>query len=582
MKTNFLKRAATLLLSAGLILTTACSDDVPGGENGGKNPEGEVGYVAFSLINSSQRGGTKADGDAPTGNTDYGTAEENKVNTALILLYDETGTDLKYKFSLTTAEIGTPGAPGSGMADITPDPNATTYKTKAKAVVLADYKLAVFINPPKAITDIAEAEGSKWSAMAAAATLSGVTALTGSDYKNFLMSNFAGLADVDKDKNIKATAEEAELSTNVVKLHVERAVAKVTLTQANQMANMSNATIGEIKWAADIVNKKTFWMRNAAKMINPIAGEFPLKDQKDVIAESTTGDGAYNYALPQYRYLMYATDPNMDGVSLRGKTGTVADGNFFYASSTTLATGTSTYVTENTMEAAEQYEDVTTSVLISAVITPAATFFGETLNGKTVDNPSDPYFLYNNMAFTLTDINDILAVYVEGVDGAYTINNDAVITNAKKNDSSITWGDLMTVEGNETLIGSLPTILANISKGTGDAVNKDFFKELVDAKASKDMASGSAVVRYFAPDAPNYYYVPIRHFGDDLQNVVNTYGRYGVVRNNWYKLTLNGIKKYGTATIPTVRKDPDDKESSWLSVQFEILPWMERNQIIGL
>ncbi|MDH6342787.1 hypothetical protein M2480_001558 [Parabacteroides sp. PFB2-12] len=583
MKTNFFKRAATLLLSAGLILTTACSDDVPGGENGGKNPEGEVAYVSFSLVNSSQRGGTK--GDAPKGTTSYGTEDENKVNSVLILLYDKDDAEGVVKYRFLLENIGTPGVPGSDMLSITPGTNATTYRTKAKPVAKADYKLAVFVNPPTALTNEGDNTiskvGTKLSVLKAAATVT-VSQLieTGSEENkkpNFLMSNFTGLVDVDDETNIMPTPEQAEANGAAVELFVERAVAKVTVAKATEdnFESMTGANVGDITWDVDVVNTKTFWMRNAAKMLNPNSNDYPF--DKDKQGDTYLVDESSTTAKPAYRYLMYATDPNMSGVSKKGVAGSIQNYPFTNITSATRELETYAYVTENTMDADEQYEDVTTSVVIAAMITPKETFFAKTLKEKTAEQNSDEYFLFNNTyVFTRTDINEILAAASDA---------KTVITSASSSDNDVTWEDLMKVEENQ-VISSLPNILKAIatSKVDGNDVFDANYFTAEKLSTSKDMASGSAVVRFFKSNAQNYYYVPIRHFDNDLQADAMTYGRYGVVRNNFYKLTLNSINKYGTATIPDPedRKDPDDKESSWLSVQFEILSWMERNQGVGL
>ncbi|MDL2245198.1 Mfa1 family fimbria major subunit [Parabacteroides sp. OttesenSCG-928-J18] len=595
MKTNFFKRAAMMLLAAGTILTTACSDNVPGGEDDKNNPTGEVGYVSFSLINSSLRG-TKA---APTGTTNYGTAAENTVNTVLILLYNtDSGSEVvKYRFHLTS--IGTPSAPGTDMVSIVPTYDATTYRTKAQAVAKADYKLVVLVNPPAVLTanttsNAITGSGQPLSAIQDFASVA-VTDLTGTASgnnppANFLMSNFAGLKDV-KEADIKPTAAEAQVDGAPVALYVERAVAKVTLAKkADNFSAMTDVAVGDITWNVDIVNKKTYWMRKPANMLNPSASQFPLvltTQTGNLIPEKVTeGETSdYDYALPQYRYLMYATDPNM---SVTGTDGAVDTNNYTLATAATLAMDASAYVTENTMDATAQYENITTSVLISAMITPAKTYFEVELSAGTPAGdgtdavPSDEYFLFNNNVFNRQDIQDLFAVGQAATEAAA---NAVVITNAKKESSgSYTWGELMAAGNAE--ISSLPAILKAIASTTTEGVttvDTDYFTSSEGKlTASRDMASGSAIVRFFAADAPNYYYVPIRHFGDDLQKDDMTYGRYGVVRNNWYKLTLNGINKYGTATIPTVRKDPDDKGNAWLSVQFEILPWMVRSQGIDL
>lgn len=63
-------------------------------------------------------------------------------------------------------------------------------------------------------------------------------------------------------------------------------------------------------------------------------------------------------------------------------------------------------------------------------------------------------------------------------------------------------------------------------------------------------------------------------------------GRYGVVRDNWYKLDINGVTKIGSATPqdPSVINPdtPDDEIENYLSVHVHIVPWVLRSQSVIL
>ena len=48
----------------------------------------------------------------------------------------------------------------------------------------------------------------------------------------------------------------------------------------------------------------------------------------------------------------------------------------------------------------------------------------------------------------------------------------------------------------------------------------------------------------------NYYFLPIRHFGQTEAPLWNSFGRYGVVRNNEYAIHLNTILGYGSNLFP--------------------------------
>ena len=55
-------------------------------------------------------------------------------------------------------------------------------------------------------------------------------------------------------------------------------------------------------------------------------------------------------------------------------------------------------------------------------------------------------------------------------------------------------------------------------------------------------------------------------------------GRYGVVRNNWYALSVGDIKGVGTPVIPSTDNTPDDELYNYISVRINILSWAKRTQ----
>lgn len=99
-----------------------------------------------------------------------------------------------------------------------------------------------------------------------------------------------------------------------------------------------------------------------------------------------------------------------------------------------------------------------------------------------------------------------------------------------------------------------------------------------------------------------YYPVIIRHFNlnelnnaytteaDYLQNFENNngqyaecdLGRYGVVRNNWYRLNINSVSQPGEPVIPDPEDATDDVVKRYLACDIEILSWCTRDQSVDL
>lgn len=94
-----------------------------------------------------------------------------------------------------------------------------------------------------------------------------------------------------------------------------------------------------------------------------------------------------------------------------------------------------------------------------------------------------------------------------------------------------------------------------------------------------------------------YYQALIRHFNDQetpwtpnasMTNVTESIynsnseadylGRYGVLRNNWYNLTIDAITHVGSSTIPDRTTEPDDTVEQFLKVKINVMPWVKRTQ----
>lgn len=59
------------------------------------------------------------------------------------------------------------------------------------------------------------------------------------------------------------------------------------------------------------------------------------------------------------------------------------------------------------------------------------------------------------------------------------------------------------------------------------------------------------------------------------------YGRYGVVRNNQYEVSINSFSGAGDVDIPGTGDpdpDPDEDDENWISAKVTIKPWVIRSQ----
>lgn len=100
-----------------------------------------------------------------------------------------------------------------------------------------------------------------------------------------------------------------------------------------------------------------------------------------------------------------------------------------------------------------------------------------------------------------------------------------------------------------------------------------------------------------------YYPIIIRHFDLQEMGYADTFtesdflkqfggtpggytpqdlGRYGVVRNNWYNLTINSVSQPGEPEIPAPGEGDDDEIKRYLSCTIDILAWRLRDQGVDL
>lgn len=100
-------------------------------------------------------------------------------------------------------------------------------------------------------------------------------------------------------------------------------------------------------------------------------------------------------------------------------------------------------------------------------------------------------------------------------------------------------------------------------------VNKNVVLTAIEADKAEIRTDGKA-----------YYYVPIKHLGK-----TGELGEYGIVRNHFYKITLSGIKGFGTPVYnPETVIDPDvpTYDNTYLAARVQVLQWRVVNQNASL
>lgn len=150
----------------------------------------------------------------------------------------------------------------------------------------------------------------------------------------------------------------------------------------------------------------------------------------------------------------------------------------------------------------------------------------------------------------------------------------------------------------------------DLSKGTNisgkagqhliEAANITYSGEAASSKVNTDaitaindklgLSTAAGISTYLNGEA--YYIARIKHFNEMTTWTPGTgygidnkafLGRYGVLRNNWYELSVNKVSGLGYPDVPEVKPTvPDDENDQYINVSVKILDWAKRSQKVDL
>ena len=104
---------------------------------------------------------------------------------------------------------------------------------------------------------------------------------------------------------------------------------------------------------------------------------------------------------------------------------------------------------------------------------------------------------------------------------------------------------------------------------------------------SEDELKRIGEIRYYKDGECYYYTQAIKHFGQDYKlgddkEDPKYLGRYGVVRNNWYELTINSVSGPGEPEITPPDGGHVDDEEGYIKCTINVLSWAKRSQGVDL
>ena len=526
---------------------------------------------------------------------DGGTASEYTVNDATLLIFKKAGTSENEFEYVETAKLGNlepwkkDNTTGNG---ITTEATITAELKKATVGEKGDYYALVILNNEAGTGNkVPLPSGSTtygaWNAATNATNLLDNT-------KGFYMANAPEFKAADQEpttlvqiKGIYRTKEEAHSKPGAT-VHVERGLAKVTVGKGTgddyfkgAKASGTKYSKDDVKitnWALDVTNKKSF----------PVHVTFGLKagltspDQtvpayaniwKDAAATIGTAPATSRFvshpATGAFKRVYWGIDPNYS-MDLSDVTKCKAQFTIAKADGTDAKWTESSkalYCLENTFDIKNMLQGQTTRVLLKATYTPNAL---ASATEKT-------FFMIGNSSDIWTKDNLIKQITSKANEALNTTNT-------------------LKVELKEDLLkaGTHFLTIKNVSikDGETEKVNTPGLVTKLNNKLGLDETNGVGIKTY--ENGESYYIARIKHFGDDLtpwkegdktydSNNLNWLGRYGVLRNNWYDLTINKISGPGYPDVPEVKPDtPDDEDTKYINVSVKIPDWAKRSQSVDL
>ena len=539
-----------------------------GKDNAGKPGEA---YASFT-INLPTTSGTRAV-DPKTGTEfDEGTAKEYEVKNGTILIFDKDG---KY---VTSAQLGTMNPWTPVKTDGVTTAAITTVQLSGVKVG-GNYQALVLLNNDVDATTskvTLPATGTPYATWSAKA--SNVNAEKYASTDGIFMANAPMYTGTTTEPttlvpiaNVCASREEAQAKAATT-VYVERGLAKVTMQKFTDggykvaEGTYKNDKVEIKNWQLDVTNKSTF----------PI---HQLGDLSTGFTAIWSTPRFYDGGNQSFKRVYWGVDPNYSGATLQNLEACKKAFTMIGKNDIKGKTGNDhpQYCLENTFDLSNMMQGQTTRVVFKAVYTPSA------LVGTT---EKTFYKIGNNTAiWKKADLEEqihTVAVTAMGITDATEQAKYVVKLDAADNNISGAAGQHLIKAENITYTG-----VAADNKVDEDAVNK--INEKLGLKEEEGKIT-SGIATYL--DGVTYYIARIKHFneltpwtaGEGYGTKNDKYlGRYGVLRNNWYDLSVTSISGLGYPEVPEVKPTvPDDENEQYINVEVKILSWAKRSQQIKL
>ena len=300
----------------------------------------------------------------------------------------------------------------------------------------------------------------------------------------------------------------------------------------------------KLGWTLNVTNKNTKPLRNVAS----IATWLSYESIKSYFIGNTAVYEEGTDPTISWKRIYWAIDNNYDDTAtdfnVYNETNKPEDKSWgSYSTSTTTGIAPQ-YCLENTAPAADVKNNNTTAVLIKA------TYWVD----EIADTEDKSFFMIGDDAATVTK-----ADFLERVKNTLDPYGTASLSL-----------DIANVDGGYYKgAGKLKTLITGISGNSYDTALDEL-----------------GTIRYYKDGGCYYYAVPIKHFTIDKPSGTiedsNFLGAYGVVRNNWYQITINSVSGPGAPGVTDPGEGGVEDEEGYIECSINILSWAKRQQSVDL
>lgn len=573
-----------MAVMATALVGCSSNDNLNPNANEGADKAGTA-YAKFTIQLPTVSGTRAVD---PNTGADFagGTADEYAVNDAQLVIFQKSGdSEGDYKF-VETVNIGNlePWTDDTHNTGVTRYANITAQLNGVSLDKTGNEYFALIILNNEGQSKVTLPTSGTYSAWNKANNAKSAADFLNSD-NGFYMANAPQYSTGEPTtlvpiKGVYSTKAEAQTNPATT-VYVERGMAKVTVNGSDFTIDDESSTYNTDKvtidkWTLDVLNKSTFPVHATTGLTTNFAG---IWKEPRFVATGSTPQRVYWGIDPNYDKKTLTTVKNCQKdfyiVDNNGKTYN-GDASLTF---TWSANTTPLYCLENTFDLDNMKQGQTTRVVFKATYTP------HNLTGK-----DKTFFMIgkNTQIWTkdalVAQITSKAKEMLKSTAVVVTINTDAPLL--KGGSHLLSSADVTIKDGEVDKTETFDYATLNTKLGLN---NTEMDVNNTPKVGIKTYENGEC-----------YYIARIKHFNDltpwvsgnptykdslltDAQNNEKFLGRYGVLRNNWYNLTVSKVSAPGYPDVPVVNPDvPDDEDTKYINVEVKILDWAKRSQQVEL